>query len=101
MWNETGQSIDLAKRHAQDSPHVAQHAARQERAERDDLRDPVGAIAIAYVVDHFAATGLAEVDVEVRHRHALGIEEALEQEPETDRIEVGDRQRVGDERTGA
>ncbi len=45
--------------------------------------------------------GFAEVDVEVRHRHALGIEEALEQEPERKRVEVGDGQRPGDHRASA
>ena len=83
------------------APDVAQHAAREERAEGDDLRDAVGAVALADIADHLVAAILAEVDVEIRHRDALGIEEALEQEPEPDRIEIGDRQRVGDERAGA
>ena len=43
----------------------------------------------------------AEVDVEIRHRDAFGIEEALEQQAEAQRIEIGDGQRVGDERAGA
>ncbi len=30
-----------------------------------------------------------------------GIEEALEQKPEADRIEIGDGERIGDERAGA
>ena len=47
------------------------------------------------------AAFLAEVDVEVRHRHAFGVEEALEQQVEADRIEVGDGQRPGGDRTGA
>jgi hypothetical protein len=34
------------------------------------------------------------------HRHAFGIEKALEQKPEADRIEIGDGQRIGDERAG-
>ncbi len=44
---------------------------------------------------------LAEVDVEVGHRHALGIEEALEQQRVAQRIEAGDAERVRDERAGA
>ena len=32
---------------------------------------------------------------------ALGIEEALEQQPEPDRVEIGDGERIGDERAGA
>ena len=77
------------------------HAARQERAEGDDLRDAILAVAAAHVGDHLVAPVLAEVDVEVRHRDALGIEKALEQQAEADRIEIGDGQRVGDERARA
>ena len=77
------------------------HAARQERAEGDDLRDAILAVAAAHIGDHLVAPILAEVDVEVRHRDALGVEKALEQQAEADRIEIGDRQRVSDERARA
>src|SRR2546429_8631829 len=40
----------------------------------------------------------AEVDVEIGHRDALGIQEALEQQVVLERIEVGDRQTVGHQR---
>src|SRR5262249_58592156 len=80
---------------------VAQHAARLERTEGDDLRDLVAAVALLHIADDFAAAILTEVDVEVRHRDAFRIEEALEQEPEADRVEVGDGQRPGNERTRA
>ena len=56
---------------------------------------------LLHVADHLVAPVLAEVDVEVGHRDALGIEEALEQKPEADRIEIGDGERIGDERAGA
>ena len=59
------------------------------------------AVAPLHVADDFVAPVLAEVDVEIRHRHALGIEKALEQQPEADRIEIGDGQRIGDQRPGA
>ena len=53
------------------------------------------AVFAAHIVDHRVAALLAEVDVEVGHRHALGVEEALEQQVEADRIEIGDGQRPG------
>ena len=95
------QLIDLAIGHLQHAADVAQHAARLQRSEGDDLRHLIAAVALLHVVDHLAAAVLAEVDVEVRHRHAFGIEEALEQQAEADRIEIGDGQRIGDQRTGA
>ena len=95
------QLVDLPIGHLQHAADVAQHAARLQRTEGDDLRHLVAAVALLHVVDHLAAAVLAEVDVEVRHRDALGIEEALEQQAEADRIEVGDGQRIGDQRARA
>ena len=59
------------------------------------------AVALLHVADDLVAPLLAEVDVEVRHRDALGIQEALEQQAEAQRIEVGDGGRVGDQRARA
>ena len=45
------------------------------------------------VADHLAAAAVVEVDVDVGHRRALGVEEALEQQTVRDGIDVGDAQR--------
>ena len=99
LRHELGQLVDLPQRHFQNPADVTQHATRQEGAERDDLRDPVASIAVAYVGDDLVPARLAEVDVEIGHRHAFGIEKALEQQAEAHRIQVGDGQRIGDERS--
>ena len=101
LRHQFGQLVDLAVGHLQHAADVAQHAARLQRAEGDDLRHLIAAVALLHVVDHLAAAVLAEVDVEVGHRHAFRIEEALEQQAEADRIEIGDGQRIGDQRAGA
>ena len=101
LRHQLAQLVDLAVGHLQHAADVAQHAARLQRAEGDDLRHLVAAVALLHVVDHLVAPVLAEVDVEVRHRHAFGIEEALEQQAEAQRIEIGDGQRIGDQRAGA
>ena len=101
LRHQLAEPVDLPVGHLQHAADVAQHAARLQRAEGDDLRDVVAAVAFLHVADDLVAPVLAEVDVEIRHRHALGIEEALEQQAEADRIEIGDGQRVGDQRAGA
>ncbi len=92
LRHQLGELVDLAERHLQHAADVAHDAAREERAEGDDLRHLVGAVAVAHVADHLVAAVLAEVDVEVRHRDALGVEEALEQQAEAQRVEIGDEQ---------
>ena len=52
-------------------------------------------------MDHFLAPILAEVDIEVRHRNAFGIQNALEQPAKPKRVEVGDGERAGHQRAGA
>ena len=93
--------VDLAVGHLQHAADVAQDGARLQRAEGDDLGDAVAAVFLLDVADHLVAAVFAEVDVEVRHRHALGIEEALEQQAAAQRIEIGDGERPGDDRAGA
>src|SRR6185437_1953069 len=80
---------------------IAQYAACLQRAEGNDLCDLLAAIAFLHITDDLVAAVLAEIDIEVRHRHALRVEKPLEQQPETDRIKIGDGQRVRDERSRA
>ena len=101
LRHELAELVDLAVGHLQHAADVAQHAARLQGAEGDDLRHLVAAVALLHVADHLVAAVLAEVDVEVGHRHALGIEEALEQQVEAERIEIGDGERIGDQRARA
>ena len=53
------------------------------------------------VVDDPIPAFHAEIDVEVRQRHPFGVEKAFEQQVVPERIEIGDPERVGDERSGA
>ena len=95
VGHQLAEAIDLTIAHLQDPPAVAQHGAGLHLAESDDLRDAIGAIFGLHIADHFAAPGFAEVDVEVRHRDAFGVQKAFEQQPQPDRIKVGDGQRPG------
>ena len=90
-------AVHLGKGHPQRAAHVAHNAFRSHRSEGDDLRDVAVAVLALHVLDHLAAPQVVEVDVDVGHRDALGVEEALEDEPVLDRIDVGDAQHVGDE----
>jgi hypothetical protein len=79
LRHQLGQPVHLPVRHLQHATDVAQHSARLQRSEGDDLPDLLAAVAFLHITDHLTAV-LTEVDVEVRHRDALRIEEALEQQ---------------------
>ena len=99
--NHLGDAVAHGPRVAHHARDVAHHGPRGHRAVGDDLADALAAVAVLHVVDHAVAAVHAEVDVEVRQRHALGIQEALEQQFVGQRIEVGDAGGVGHQRAGA
>jgi hypothetical protein len=82
VGHELAELVDLTVGHLQHAADVAQHRARLQLAVGDDLGHAVGAVLLLHVADHLVAAVLAEIDVEVGHRHALGVQEALEQQPE-------------------
>ena len=95
-----GHPVDEAVGVAHHPAHVAHHRLGGHGAEGDDLGDRLAPVALGHVVDDPVAALHAEVDVEIGHGDALGIEEALEQQVVLDRVEVGDPQGEGDQRAG-
>ncbi len=101
VGHHLAQAIDMAIAHLQDAARIAQHRPRLQLAEGYDLGDVIAAIFALHVTDHLAPPRFAEIDVEVRHRHAFGVEESLEQQAQADGIEIGDGERPGDQATRA
>src|SRR5215472_2755075 len=95
------QSIYLTIRHAKHPTDIAQHRAGLQLAESYDLRDAVAPVFLLNVTDHLIASVLAEIDVEIRHRHPLRVEKPLEQQAEAEWVEVGNCQSPGDDRAGS
>ena len=73
---------------------------RLDRAVGDDLADPLLAVLLRHVADDLAAAAVVEVDVDVGHGDALGVQEPLEDQAVGQRVEVGDAHRVRGERAG-
>ena len=64
-------------------------------AEGDDLGNVVAAVFLRDVVDDLAAAVHAEIDIDIRHGDAFGIEKALEEQFVLERIDIGDAEGVG------
>ena len=97
------QPLPHAEWEAEHAPGILQRLLGLDRAVRHDLRHALVAVLLGDVVDHLAAAPVVEVDVEVGHRDAVGVEEPLEDQTVLERVEVGDLHSVGDHRprTGA
>src|SRR3546814_3971728 len=91
VGHQLGEPINLAVAHLEHAAGILEHRARLQFSEGDDLRDLIAAVFLLDVADHLATPGFAEVDVEIGHRYAFGVQEAFEQQPELQGIEIGDR----------
>ena len=98
--HELRDPVDDAIRDLEHAPRVAKRGAGRHLRERDDLGDAVAPVLLCDVVDDALAALDGEVDVHVGHVLAGGIEEALEQEPVPERVDVRDLEAVGGERAG-
>ncbi len=97
--NQLGERVGLRGSETERAADVLDRRARLHRPERHDLADGLAPVLLPHVLDHLAAPLEAEVHVDVGHRDAFRIEEALEQEVVEERIDVGDAQRIRDERS--
>ena len=95
-----GDAVDFAVGHVERAAYVFDGGFGGHGVEGDDLGDLVAAVLAGDVVDDLAAAVHAEVDVDIGHGDALGVEEALEEEFVLERVDVGDLHDVGDERAG-
>ena len=75
-----GDAVADGVREAEHAGRVAHRVAGLDRAERDDLGDVVAAVALGGVADHLVPVAGVEVHVDVGHRDAARVEEALEQQ---------------------
>ena len=94
-------AIGIRIRDAHDAPDVFDDRSRCKRAECDDLRHIFRMIAAADIFDCLSAPLGTEIHVEVRHGNTVGIEEPLEEKIVSERIDVGDADRIGDNASDA
>ncbi len=92
--HELGDPVYITVAHPQHAAAVAHDGLRRHGAVGDDLRDALSPVLLRNVVDHAVAPVHAEVDIEVGHRDALRIQEALEQQVVLERIQIGDAQNI-------
>ena len=98
--NHFRQSVYLAVGHLQDPPDVAHRRLGQKRTKGDDLPDLVAAIFALHILDHLLAAIHTKIDVKVGHRYPLGVKKAFKKQLVPQRVQIGDRQRIGHQRSG-
>ena len=87
--------IDIVIRHTEHSADIAHRGARRHGTEGHYLRDMIGAVFFNYIVYDLASALVAEIDIEIGHTDALGIEKALEQQAVFHRVDAGYTDSIG------
>ena len=96
-----GDAVHFGQRDIHRPADIAHGGTRLHAAEGDDLRHLLRAELIHRIADQLFTLVVREVEVKIGHGDAARIEEALEDELVTQRIQVGDADRIGDDRAGA
>src|SRR5580692_11260816 len=100
-WYQFGEPVDFTVRNIHGAANIFDGGFSGHGAEGDDLRNIFAAVFMGDVVDQFAATAHAEVDVDIRHGDAFWIQETLEQQVVLQRVDVGNAQRVTHQAAGS
>ena len=99
-WHRLGDAFSHGVRESQNTCTVFDGCLRLDGGVGDDLGYSLFAVFLRGVADHVRASAFVEIDVDIRHRDAFGIQESLEEQPVFDRIEFGDAQRESDHGAG-
>ena len=100
LGHQLGEVIGEGEILFEDPRHILDHGLGLELVDGDDVADLVLAIFLGDVVDDFLAPVAAEVDVHIRHGHALGVQEALEEQVVLHGIDVRDPHGPGHDAAG-
>ena len=95
---EPGQPLELGKREPERLADVADRATRAVGGEARHERRVLSPVALGDRDDQLLADVAWEVEVDVRHRRKLVVQEAAEREVVRDRIDVGEAGEVADDR---
>ena len=90
-----GQCVRLVL-HARD---ISYNRLCRHGAECDDLRYGVSTVCFRNIIDHFIPAIHTEIDIKIGHRNPLRIQKSLKKEIVFDRIQVGNFERISDQRS--
>ena len=95
--NHLCDAIGVAIAQSHHAANIAHYALCFQFAEGNDLGDATFAIFLPHVFEHFAATRLAEIDINIRRRDAIRIQETFKNQSVLQRIDVGNAKNVCNE----
>ena len=93
-------SIGFGVTHGKHSAYIPYGTACRQSTECDDLSNMVAAVETVHIVDNLSPAVYTEIDVDIRHGDAFGIEKAFKEQAVLYRIDICDVQTVGNHTAG-
>ena len=90
-----GDLIHIPKRHIGDTAHIPDDRSRRQGAEGNDLGHLVLAVLPGQIIDDLSPPPVAEVRINIRHGHTLGVQETFEEKVKTERIDFRNMKEIG------
>ena len=81
------------------SPDVADDAFRLQLAKSNDLRDAAFTVLLPNILENFASARFTKINIDIRWRDPVRIQEPLENETVLQRVDVCNSEHVRDDRT--
>ena len=100
VGDEFGQAVSLGVRDFQHAGDVAHGVLGHHFAEGGDVGDAVGAVLAGTVFNHLVAAGILDIGINIGHRNAVGVQEALKEQIVFQGVKLGDTESVGEDGAG-
>ena len=95
--NELCERVRVFQRQIEHARNVLDRHSRRHASERDDVRDVIFPVFLRNPFQHFPATDVVEIDIDIRHRNSVGIEKTFEQQIVFHRVNSRDSEAVCDD----
>ena len=99
VGNQLSQPIRLPEWQLLHTRHVLNGQFGSHRAIGDDVGHVILPVFLRHPFEHLATTVVVEVDVDIRHRDTVRVEETLEQQVVLDRVDVRNAEAIGHDRS--
>ncbi len=97
--NQFGEAVCIGKGQIQHACHIPDRRSCRHRSKSDDMCNLRFSIFFNHIIDHALASVIIKIDIYIRHRYPLGIQESLKQQIIFQRIDVGYTGAIGYNRT--
>ena len=98
LWNRLRKAVDIAVTLPKNTSDITNCRSCRHCPERDDLGDLTLAILLRNVADHLFSSSIFKVNIDVRHRDAVFVQEAFEWKVIVEWVYGGDPECIGDDR---